>query len=264
LKAKDIIEAMNKWAKPGLIDSWDNTGFQIGNMDTKVNKILVSLDLDNLALETAVNNNCNMIISHHPFIFKPLERILSTEPKGRQVMEIIKNEIVVYNAHSNLDLADGGVNDELARLLGLKDTRFLQERYKGEDGTIYGYGRIGKVEEILLKNFIEKIKEVLDISNLILYGDRNRKIKNIAVCGGSGSSFIYDAYKKGADLYITGDIKYHDAQLGYNLGLNIVDAGHYHTEKIILPRIKNYLNMKLEKKVEIEVLMKSDLPREIY
>src|SRR5699024_785809 len=104
----------------------------------------------------------------------------------------------------------------------------------------------------------------LDISNLILYGDRNRKIKNIAVCGGSGSSFIYDAYKKGADLYITGDIKYHDAQLGYNLGLNIVDAGHYHTEKIILPRIKNYLNMKLEKKVEIEVLMKSDLPREIY
>lgn len=231
---------MNKWASPDLIDSWDNTGFQIGDDEKEVERILISLDLDSKVLEKAINENYQMIITHHPLIFKPVKSITTSDPKGQLLYNIIKNEIVVYNAHTNLDQAIGGVNDELSKLLKLKDTKTLYPTSINETES-YGYGKIGYIEEITLLDFMNFIKEKLDIDYLTVYGDSNRKINRVAVCGGSGSDFIYNAYKEKACIYITGDIKYHDAQLADELGLTLVDAGHYHTEKVILPVIKDYL-----------------------
>lgn len=265
MKAKDIIKAMNKWANPMLIDKWDNTGFQIGNEDKEVDKILIALDLDKKVLEKAINEKFHMIITHHPLIFKPLNSITTNTNHEKLIFNLIKNDIVVYNAHSNLDLADGGVNDVLGNLLGLRNLEILCEiSLEGNLDKNHGYGRIGELEEIPLIEYLGIIKEKLDTSNLIVYGDIDRKINKVALCGGSGSDFIVDAYNKGAEIYITGDIKYHDAQLGVDLGLTIVDPGHYHTEKVILPSIKDYLEKEVKENIHIELFDQSYLSYKIY
>lgn len=250
MKAREIIQLMNEWALPELIDSWDNTGFQIGDDNKEVEKILVSLDLDSDVLEKAVEEKYDMIITHHPLIFKPINSITTLNPKEKLIYTIIKNEIIVYNAHTNLDQAQGGVNDELAKLLELKNPTLLSPNNINETKS-YGYGKIGEVEDIRLVDYIDFIKGKLSIDYLTIYGDIDRTVNRVAICGGSGAEFIYNAYKEKACIYITGDIKYHDAQLAHELGLTIIDAGHYHTEKIILPVIKRYLEMNNSLHIEV-------------
>lgn len=366
MKAIDIINIMNKWAPPYLIDSWDSTGFQIGDPNKNIKKILVSLDLDREAFEKAKKENIDMIITHHPLLFKPMAKITKEDYKGRLVYDLIKENIVVYNAHSNLDLAIGGINDILASLLNLKDIEVLEKVYEeklykivvfvprthveevrnalGEakagwignyshctyniDGigtfmpregtnpfigslnklekveetrmeTIvekrnlnrvlnemikahpyeevaydiyplenisvqYGYGRVGNVEEMPLNRFLDKVKEELRIDKLRVYGDIDRKIRRVALCGGSGSDFIKSAYYKGADIYLTGDIKYHDGQLAKELGLLLVDGNHFDTEKVILPVIKDRLLQNIEEDIDIILYEKSTAPFVVY
>ena len=262
MKAKDIIELMNKWAMPELIDSWDNTGFQIGDDNKEIKKILLALDLDSKVLEKAINDGFQMIITHHPLIFQPIKSITNLNYKGKLIQELIKNEILVYNAHSNLDQVKGGVNDELAQLLGLKNSKILKENHVKEINS-YGYGKVGDIDNVNLVEYLDFVKKKLKIDNLIVYGDLNKKISRVAVCGGSGSSFIDDAYRENACIYITGDIKYHDAQLADQLGLTLIDPGHYHTEKVILTVVKEYM---LEKSDElyIEVWDKPSPEYKIY
>lgn len=238
MKAKDIIEIMNDWAKPSLIDDWDNSGFQIGNEDKEIHKLLISLDLDHDVLEKSIKEGYSMIITHHPLIFKPIKSITTNSYKEKLIYDLIKNNIVAYNAHTNLDQVKHGVSHELAKVLGLRDTEILHPTDLDKK---YGYGCLGNIKEIELINYVEKIKTSLDTDSLVVYGDINRKIRKVAVCGGAGADFIYDAYKSEADVYISGDIKYHEAQLSLEYDLTIVDAGHFHTEKIILPVIKKYL-----------------------
>lgn len=258
------MEVMERWVPKELIDSWDNTGFQVGNPNKEINRILIALDLDKNVLNKALDENFQMIITHHPIIFKPLKTITTLDNNVGIIIEAIKNEIVVYNAHTNLDLVEGGVNDRLAEILGLKDTIPLSFAYNGNLAKKIGYGRVGYINRIGFYNYLNKIKNNLSVSNLIVYGGEKDYIEKVAICGGSGSDFILDAYRHGADIYITSDIKYHDAQLGHGLGLSIVDAGHFNTEKIILPCIKTYLQRELENNIEIEVLMESSLPQFIY
>nr|WP_300002238.1 Nif3-like dinuclear metal center hexameric protein [Tissierella sp.] len=265
-KLKEIINFMENWAPSNLIDSWDNTGFQIGDPQKEINKILIALDLDNNTLKKAIEGKFDLIITHHPLIFKPVNKILTVNPDEKLIIDIIRNDISVYNAHSNLDLANGGVSDVLADKLGLKNTSILKEtsqKIENEKILAYGYGRIGYRDTKDFKTFIEEIKESLDIESLIFYGNIEKEIRNVAVCGGSGSDFIEDASLKGADVYITGDIKYHEAQYAYERGLNLIDVGHFHSEKFIVPVIKGYLEEKF-KTLKIEVIMEQSLPRKIY
>lgn len=243
---------MNAWASPELIDHWDNTGFQIGDDSKEVSRILVALDLSEKVYEKAVEENFHMIITHHPIIFKPMNRITTLNHKEKLIYNLIKNEIVVYNAHTNLDRAEGGVNHQLEKILELKDAKPLHLTNLSFEKPS-GYGRIGNIEEINLMDYINVIKEKLETEDLIVYGNQERTVKRVAVCGGSGAEFIYDAYKGNADIYITGDIKYHEAQIGDELGLTIIDAGHYHTEKVILPVIKEYLEMESKNSLYIEI-----------
>lgn len=251
MKAKEIMKYMNDWASPKLIDSWDNTGFQIGDHNKTISSILISLDLDNQVLEKAIDKGFQMIITHHPIIFKPITKITTESYKEKLLYDLIRNDIVVYSAHTNLDQATGGVNDQLAKLLGLRDPVNLNSQLQLEDIN-YGYGKVGRVEEIGLEEYIKIIKQKLETDYVIVYGDTNKTIETVAICGGSGSEFIYDAYRSNACVYITGDIKYHDAQTGSELGLTIIDAGHYNTEKIILPIIKEYLDIKTNYKLNIK------------
>jgi len=262
LKAKEIMKLMDNWAPSKLIEHWDNTGFQIGDDNKEISKILVALDLDREVYEKAMKEDFNMIITHHPLIFKPISNVTTLTYKGKLIYDLIRNEMVIYNAHTNLDQAVEGVNDELAKILGLNNPQIL--KLSNLDLELkYGYGKIGNIEETNLSDYIKYIKEKLNIDYLTVYGEQERIVKRVALCGGSGSEFIYDAYKKNACIYITGDIKYHDAQLGNELGLTIIDAGHYHTEKIILPVIKKHLE-KEDSNLYIEVYEKSSPLYKIY
>lgn len=254
---------MNDWANPKLIDSWDNTGFQIGDENKDIHSILVSLDLDNEVLEKALDEKIQMIITHHPIIFKPISKITTENYKEKLLYELIRNDIVVYNAHTNLDQATGGVNDRLAEILELKDPEPLNIEQQLDDIN-YGYGKVGLIEETNLEEYIKVIKEKLNADYLIVYGETNKTVKTVAICGGAGSEFIYDAYKANACIYITGDIKYHDAQFGNELGLTIIDAGHYNTEKIILPAIKNYLDIRTDHKLNIKTWEKPSPQFKLY
>ena len=262
LQAKDIIYMMDQWAKPELIDTWDNTGFQIGNENQEVGKVLIALDLDRKVLDYAIKNNYNMIITHHPIIFKPLNQIIYTNYKESIIIDLIKNNIIAYNAHSNLDLANNGVSHALAEVLEIKNTRSLNTIYS-HGNEIYGYGQIGEMESMSTIELISLIKNKLEINQILIYGEIKEDITKVAVCGGSGSDFIYDAFNKGAQVYITGDIKYHDAQLAEELGIIIIDAGHFNTEKVILPKIQEYLNCNFQDKLKTELIYESSIPFKI-
>lgn len=253
---------MDQWAKPELIDSWDNTGFQVGDENQEVNKILIALDLDRMVLNEAIRGNYQMIITHHPIIFKPLTQILSTNHKEHLIIDLIQNNIVAYNAHSNLDLANNGVSHVLAETLNIQNTKPLKTIYNDESYN-YGYGQIGVIKTMCTMQLISLIKTNLDLNEVILYGEIKEDISKVAVCGGSGSDFIFDAYKKGAQVYITGDIKFHDAQLAHELGITLIDPGHFNTEKVILPKIKEYLNNNFKDILTIDIIYESSIPIKI-
>lgn len=242
MKAKDIIKLMNNWADPKLIDTWDNTGFQVGNPEIEVKKIIVALDLDRHVLDQAIAGNYHMIITHHPLIFTPIKSITTENHKENMIYDLIRSNIVAYNAHTNLDRAKGGVSEELGYILGLKEMTTLSSS-EIEGG---GYGKIGYIKPQNLRVYADFIKEKLNIDYLTIYGNIDKNIEKVAVCGGSGSDFIYDAYRNKADLYVTGDIKYHEAQMADELGISIIDPGHFHSEKLILPVIKKYLEENLD------------------
>lgn len=266
MKLKTIIDHIEKWAPKKLIDTWDNTGFQIGSLEKDIKNVMISLDLDEYILQQAIEKNIDLIITHHPLIFEPLKSIVSTNPKEKLIIDIIKNDIMVYNAHSNLDLAIGGVSDQLAKKLNIKNTYNLREVLEDENHneTIsYGYGKVGQIQEKSLEKYIKEIKLALNLEDLIVYGSTDKNISTVAVCGGSGGDFIEDAVNLKADLYITGDIKYHEAQFAYERKLTIIDIGHFHSEKIILPTIKEYLAKEF-KSINIEVIKEESLPKQIY
>lgn len=263
MKVKDIVNAMDNWAKKELIDSWDNTGFQVGNIYDDVERVLISLDVNEEVLDIAVKDNYQLIVTHHPIIFKPLKAITNEDYKESLIIKAIKNNINIYNAHSNLDLAEGGVNHVLADLFSLENHEFL--RFEVEDeGKTYGYGRIGDISKIDTLDFLNNIKNILNIDKIKVYGNVQGKISRVALCGGSGSEFINDAKRLGADIFITGDIKYHDAELATQLGLVLVDAGHYHTEKIILKEIKEYLESNFKDNLGIRIYEKPSVECQLY
>ncbi len=264
MRAKQIIEILDNFCNPNLVDSWDNTGFQIGNDEIAVSKILLSLDLDDRIANKAINENYQMIITHHPILFRPLNSINNNNYLGRLILKLISNGILVYNAHSNLDLTNGGVNDVLADKLDIKNTRPLNLVKVFNQVEQYGYGRVGEIDKIDADKYLYKVKEALDVNDIRVYGDTDRQISRVAVCGGSGGDFIKDAYESGADMYITGDIKYHEAQLGIQLGLIIVDAGHFHTEKFVLPKLEEVLEKQVGKNIYICVDMETEVSYKIY
>ena len=183
MKASNIIEKMNQWVPKDYIDSWDNTGFQIGDPERQVDKILIALDLDRDVLNKAIDGNFQMIITHHPIIFKPLTTITTMDYNTNIILDTIKHNIVVYNAHSNLDIADGGVNDCLANALGLRDAIPLSLVNRETLSQSLGYGRVGYVDKIGFDDYLEIIKTNLSAKYLVIYGDRRKYIEKVAVYG---------------------------------------------------------------------------------
>jgi dinuclear metal center YbgI/SA1388 family protein len=336
IKIDQILEMMGEIAPKRLAEDWDNVGVQVGDTNQQVKNVLIALDLNKDVLEEAKSNDCQLIITHHPLIFNGIKSINSQSESGRLIMELIKNNITLFSAHTNLDIVEGGLNDYLAEKLNLtnidklsitdekeyyKLVVFVPENsldvlkevlYKNGAGHIgkyshsgfsikgkgtfkplaeanphtgnkneinevseyrletiiaaedaekikrkimkahpyeepvwdlfklenikkeIGLGRIGYLQETrTLGELLEEVKEKYSLEYLKYSGDKKKKIDKIALCSGSGADFIKTAAFNGADLYLTGDVKYHEAQLAEELGMALIDFGHYGSEKFV-------------------------------
>lgn len=229
MKAYEISEILENKFPLHLAESWDNVGFMLGRVDKEINKILVSLDVTDFVVDEAIENNVDMIISHHPLIFTGLKKITTDTPEGRRLLHLIRNDITVYSAHTNLDCANGGINDRLAQLFHLSDVKTINVNDYG-----CGLGRIGYLNDALTaEEFANQACLILD-TDVRLTGNMSKMVKCIAVASGACDDIIPDSIKMGADLVLTGDCKYH-RNLDFSANdIVIIDAGHYPTEIICM------------------------------
>ena len=242
MKVSEVIEFLDNNLKFSKQEDWDNSGLQIGDYNLEVNGVVLALDLTEDVVDTAIKANANLIITHHPFLFSSINCINLSTLQGRIISELIKNNISVVSLHTSLDGAIGGITAELAKKLCIKEYKLLHQTYIDEGNTIYGFGGIGYIEKSTIKKYANLVKENLNCDAIKVYSaDINKDVLKVAFCGGSGAEFIIDAIISLADIYITGDIKYHDAQYALNNNLSLIDAGHFYTENIILDKLYEVL-----------------------
>ncbi|NLZ51990.1 MAG: Nif3-like dinuclear metal center hexameric protein [Thermoanaerobacteraceae bacterium] len=364
ISCQTLVQIIEQWAPRKLAMDWDNPGLALGDLSGEISKVLLTLTVTSEIIEFAAKNGYEMIISHHPLFFKPLKSLKKDTPIGKIVYKAIKNDIVIYSAHTNMDITSGGINDILAHLLNLEQIQVLKQTcreklnklavfvprgyedavrnaicdagaghignyshcsfstdgfgtFKPLEGTnpfigehnklqradeirietivpeslqkkvisamikahpyeevafdIYpldnpgekfGLGRIGYTKEpVTLKDFCEIVKHNLNTSYVRVVGDVKKSISKVAVCGGAGGDLIPAAAFFGADVLVTGDVKYHEALDAKESGLAIIDAGHFATETILLPALKEHLEEQtklLNKQVEISIFEDSD------
>ena len=345
-KAKEIYKIIEQIAPLCLAEDWDNSGLQIGSYDQDVKKVLLALDVTNEVVQEAIEKGVQLIVSHHPFIFNGIKSLCVDNGKGELVAQLIKNNISVYSAHTNLDSAKFGLNHYIASQLGIKATEPLvqsdqdqlfklvifspqnfsqkilnilgengagllgkyshssfrtagKSTFKPLEGSQPHFGTINKVETVIedrietiidrhliktilpilkevhpyeemaydlyplnplisknenglgkigyldnpmsAQDFIDLIKESLGVSFVRTAGPVPEKIEKVALCTGAGAEFLSFAKFKGADAYITGDLKYHEAQNAKENNLWVIDAGHFGTEKNVVYLLKDHL-----------------------
>jgi len=243
MNLKYIVKLLRDLFPEKESDSWDNSGGQIINFDKDIKKVLISLDISDKLIDISIEKDVDLIISHHPMFFGGLNNIDISSYKGKMIKKLINNEINVYSIHTNFDMAAEGMTKLITNKLGYEHFKVLKIQ-DIEKGT--GYGGVIDLEEELKKDeLIRLIKEKFNINEVKYFSSGNKTYKKLSFCGGSGGDFIEEA-SKASDIYITGDIKHHDYQLAYELGLDIIDIGHYESEKFFLEYIKDILEIKLE------------------
>ena len=228
LTVKDIAGAIEAFAPRSLQENYDNAGLQVGNPDMPVSAVLLCLDVTENVLREAAKRECNMIVSHHPLIFKGLKSLTGADATQRIVMEALRLGIAIYSAHTNLDSVAEGVSYEMAHSLSLRDLQILAPKENNPDA---GLGVVGNTPSpIPSLEFLRKVKETFNVSDLRYSAQSpHYVVRRVALCGGSGSAFIKDAINADADIYISGDIRYHDFTT-YGLDIIIADIGHYESE----------------------------------
>lgn len=344
MKLKSLIKRIENKYPLDLAYEWDNVGLLIGDIDMDIKKVLVTLEANEKVIDEAINNNIDLIITHHPFIFKKMNKINTLDFKGRLIHKLIKNDIAIYSMHTNFDIANEGLNDYFLEVMGFENLKILDstknetlyklavyvpnshvEKVKqslsksgcghignysdcsfsvegignfkplegtnpfiGEQGLIesvnetkietivsqkylggaissminahpyeevaydiyklenkgktFGLGRLSKLENsITLGELSNKIKEKLDMKHIRIVGDINTTINKLAIVTGSGADMVKKAHKQGAQVLITGDVKYHDAQDALDMGMCIIDCGHFETENIFKDVMERFM-----------------------
>lgn len=254
----DIINFMNKFCPPHLAFDGDNVGLIAGRKDRGVSKVLLTLDVDEKVAVEAAQKKADLIISHHPLMFHSIKRLTESRAEERTLMSLIKNDISLFSAHTNLDCVCGGLNDFLVQKLGIKNTCVI-EPVDTTDGTEHGFGRLGTVPVgTTLGDMLEKCTCALNTPFVKYVGDINKKIKTVAVNCGGGADEISICIEKNVDLFITGDVKYNPARDCYESGMALIDAGHYETEHIVCELFYNILSGEFPN-VEFEI-SKENIP----
>lgn len=231
----DICHLMEEIAPLNLAEDWDNVGLMLGRRSSVVKRILLALDMTEATVNQAIEHKVDLIITHHPAIFRKLNCVTDNAWQQELLLRLAENGIAIYSAHTNLDCVQNGVNDALAHKLQLEDVDILDNSN--------GLGRIGFVEECALQDFAGFVKKQLK-ADYVTVGDAGKPVHKVAICGGAGSDLIALALSLGADTLVTGDVKYHSAQEAVFSGMNIIDAGHQPTELPILEELADRLSLR--------------------
>ncbi len=238
VKAVEIIEKLESIAPKEICCSWDNVGIMAGDSLSEIKKAVIALDCSDAVIDEAIEKGANMIITHHPFIFKPVKNLDCSAPLSKKIYKIIKNDILVYSAHTNLDIADYGTNYTLAELIELENVEGLCPM--GENNFM---GRVGNLKkEMSFAEFIKFVKAKLGAERFVVNGDMDAVIKKVGLCTGAGSEYLALAKKMGCDVYITGDVGYHNAQTAEDLEICLIDGTHYLTEVIVVNTLYEILS----------------------
>lgn len=243
IKVNNIINEMELLAPTYLKEDFDNVGLMVGDKNKEVKKVLLALDCTLKVIEEAKKENVDLIITHHPLIFKRPSSITTDTLQGKKIIELIKNDISLYSSHTNLDSVENGLNDTIVSILGFDNSKIL-EKNKRDDKA--GLGRIVSLNEsIQLEDLISKIKKSLNINNLRVVKGKD-KVNKIAIINGSGQDFIGKAVALGADCIITGDTTYHFASDYKEMKISILDVGHFASEQITFFNVMENLKEKFK------------------
>lgn len=221
---------------------FDNSGFLVGKGNHPVSQVLIALDITREVVDEASELGAELIISHHPIIFHPARSITDADPAGRVLLALIEHGMAAICVHTNLDAIAGGVNDALAARLGLTEIEQLHSDGVAPNGRPYGIGRIGTVEGISphVPAFAARVKEVLG-ANGVRYVDSRRPVRRVAVGGGACADMLPEVKALGCDTFVTSDVKYHIFLDAGDMGINLIDAGHYPTENVVCPVLKDWI-----------------------
>lgn len=231
VRVKDILESLNIEAPFSLAEAWDNVGLLVGDPEQEVTAVLAGLDPTNRLVDEAIALGANTIVTHHPVIFKPLQTINTAEPNGRLLQKALANHIAIIGCHTNFDSARAGVSHYLALQLGLENLSPLVSS-SDEAGTDTGLGTIGSYPTPLTSaDFLARVLRVLNLPSVQMAGTVPTKITCVAVCGGSGSELAPVALRRGADVYLSAEIKHSTAIWAAETSFCIIDGTHYATEK---------------------------------
>ncbi len=231
--AGEILDFLDTLAPKSMKMDWDNVGLLCGSRATPVTKILVALDPFEHVCAEAATWGAELIVTHHPLIFRPLASVTDENAVGRAVSILLKNGISAINAHTNLDQAHGGVNDVLAEVLGLSDIRVIDPQGIDACGNAWGLLRCGLVPEQSLETFLPHVRSALGCKGL-RYVSGGKRVHRVAVGGGACADEISEALTAGCDTFVTSDVKYNQFWDAHDLGLNLIDAGHFYTENPVV------------------------------
>lgn len=243
VRVSDIRSWLNDYAPFRYAASWDRCGLQVGDPHAPVEDVLVALDPTSRTLAEAKRYRCQCLVTHHPLIFQPLEALTTDTFPARLVIAALQADIHVIAAHTNLDAAVDGTNDQLARVVGLADTEPFETdaAWTGEQ-RYGGMARIGLLPRPLpLGDWVQRICTGLGGGVVRVVGDRTREIRRAAVCAGSGGSLVERVIATDCEAYVTGDLKYHEAQRAMEAGLAVVDVGHFASERLIVEPLAAFL-----------------------
>lgn len=250
MKVGAIVDEIEKIYPSYLAEDWDNVGLLCGNRDSDITKVLVSLDASLDVIGEAIVNGVNMIITHHPIMIRGVKNITMDDTGGKILYSLIKNNISLFSAHTNLDASESGLNRYVASLIGLENTSILVPHESVIGAGVGVIGSLSSKMDIGLSELAIMTKKALKTDYVRFTGSPDKKVRRIAVMTGSGGDYVPYAVKARADVLITGDIKYHTAMDAHFMGLSIIDAGHYATE-IVAAEIFTSLINKIAPEIEV-------------
>lgn len=230
VRITDIFDKLRELAPPELKLGFDNVGLLVGSWEDMIGRVLVALDITDDVIEEGREMGAELIVSHHPMFFE-LKNVTDSDVTGARVLKLARAGMSAICMHTNLDIAPGGVNDALAETLGIADAVPF-----GEEAC----GRIGWVEEQELGDFLARVKGALGAEGL-RFVDSGRSVRRVAVLGGAGGGNMLEAVEAGADTYVTADVKHHQFIDAKELGINLIDAGHFSTENVVVPVLAELL-----------------------
>lgn len=249
MKCKDIMKILEANISHEYAEDWDNVGLLAGDGDREVKKIMLAVDALDCVIDQAVEQNVDMLITHHPLIFSPMKKITADHFVGKRVIRMIKNDIAYFAMHTNYDVVR--MAQKAADQLGLKNQEVLEVTCMIDEEDA-GFGRVGTIEEpMTLEAYARHVKETFELPGVLVYGDKDQMISKVAMCPGSGKSFLGAAIASGSDVYVTGDVDYHVGTDANERGIAMIDAGHYGIEHIFMEDMKAYLSELLHGEAEV-------------